>query len=352
MAFLEPKDRAIVIQDLQEEDYDYIALIRTSTTEQEKSIDQQRIDVESRMSQLGFSNPVFVEVSNVSGAKADREQIKKIMDFIKSRPVNNRNLIVVARDPARFSRNTLQGLLDQSELEDLGVYLYLLNANLLIGGKGVEQGNARLQFQLLLSVSTFAKFDETVASVKGRAKAKREKGIQGGTARDTFRENIPKSGAQKGKTIYRRISESIGALNSGTLTVKGLARELSNSTRTIYPKVVRDIKREVENIIELVGLDGLQIWLNVWDELVRYEGFRSVGRLSKPVSKRGTGSFRQTERARALWRVSQGFINNPQKWKDPVLVGNPEVATFPSPQNTGTLEHAYRNPLQYIPQAR
>ena len=92
--------------------------------------------------------------------------------------------------------------------------------------------------------------------------------------------------------------------------------------------------------------------MNVWDELIRYEGFRCVGRISKPPRGTKSATFRQSERARAIWRVAQGFINDPSKWKDPVNTGNPEVATFSAPENIGTLEHAYRNPLTYLPAAR
>ena len=355
MALLPPMDRALTIQDLQQNNYEMIVIVRTSTTEQKKSIDQQRDDILRRMEQLGFPEPILVTVENVSGAKADRDQMKEVFDAIKARPVNDRNIVVVVRDPARFSRFTLQGLIDQRELEDLGCYLYMLNANLLIGGKGVEQGNSRLQFELLMTISTYAKFDETVASIKGRKKAKETKGIVGGTARDTFRENIAKTGVRKGKTIFRVIAESLDALDAGTLSVKGLAKVLSNSRRKVYPRMVREIRNEIRRVKQLVGESGLATWLNVWDELVRQENNRRVGRLSKPprASKAKQGqATRQTDRARAIWRVSQGYIANPDKWKDPVNVGNPETATFPDKKNTGTIAHASKNPLQYIPPAR
>ena len=93
MGFIEPKDRAITINDLAEADYDYIAMIRTSTTEQQKSIEQQQEDVIKRMSQLGFKKPVFIEVSNVSGAKEDREQMQTIIEFIRALPESKRNCI-------------------------------------------------------------------------------------------------------------------------------------------------------------------------------------------------------------------------------------------------------------------
>ena len=353
MGFIEPKDRAITINDLAEADYDYIAMIRTSTTEQQKSIEQQQEDVIKRMSQLGFKKPVFIEVSNVSGAKEDREQMQTIIEFIRALPESKRNLILVARDAARFARNAFIGLRDQRELESLGCYLYILNSNLLVGGKGVEQGTTRLIFQILMSVQTFGKFDEKIASEKGRQKAKREKGIQGGTGRDTFRENIPKSGKQKGKSIYRRIAESEGAIQAGTASIKGLARDLTTSRRTVYPRTVRGIRAEIKEVKDAVGEKGLERWLNVWDELIRYEGFRSVGRISKPPTRGNRAqAFRQSEKARALWRVAQGYISNPKQWNDPVDVGNPQVATFVDPKNTGTLEHAYNNPLKYLPAAR
>ena len=352
MGFLPPKDRAITINDLADDGYDYIAMIRTSTTEQKKSIEQQQQDVIDRMSALGFKKPVFVEVSNVSGAKEDRQQVEKIIEFIKSLPANKRNLVLVTRDAARFARNAFIGLRDQRELEALGVYLYILNSNLLVGGTGIEQGTTRLIFQILMSVQTFGKFDEKVASVKGREKAKREKGITGGTGRDTFRENVVKSGKNKGKSIYRRIAESMDALDAGTLGVRELARVLSNSTREVYPRTVREVRREIQTVKDKVGEKGLQTWLRVWDELIRYEGFRGVGRISKPPRGVKSGAFRQSEKARALWRVAQGYIGNPDKWQDPVEVGNPETATFQDPRNVGTLEHAYRNPLKYLPQSR
>jgi DNA invertase Pin-like site-specific DNA recombinase len=355
MALMAPMDRAMTIQDLQAAGYDTMLIIRTSTTEQKKSIEQQKEDVEQRMKQLGFKKPVFVTVENVSGAKADREQIRDVMDFIRSRPEGQRNLIVVVRDPARFSRFTLQGLLDQQELEELGCYLYISNQNLVIGGRGFEQGTARMQFEFLMTVSTYAKFDETQASIRGRKRTKKLKGIQGGTARDTFRENIVKTGKQKDKTVFRRVAESMGALEAGTASVKGLAREFSNSRRVVYPRTVRSIRDEISRVKSLVGEEGLQTWLNVWDELVSQENNRRVGRLSKPP-RAGKGkqqqATRQTERARAIWRVSQGYIANPDKWNDPVNIGNRETATFPSKENTGTIEHASKNPIQYIPPAR
>jgi len=354
MALLPPMDRALTIQDLREADYDVILVVRTSTTEQQKSIEQQKEDLLARMKQLGFPEPLLITVENVSGAKADRKQINEVMDFIKARPANDRDLVVVVRDPARFSRFTLQGLLDQEEFERLGVYLYMANPNLLIGGKGFEQGNARMQFEFLMTVSTYAKFDETQASIRGRRKAKETKGIRGGTARDTFRENIAKTGKRKGKTIFRIVAESLDALDAGTVSVKGLARLLSNSKRTVYPRMIRELRNEIKRVKSLVGESGLKTWLNVWDELVRQENNRRVGRLSKPPrsAKKEGQATRQTDRARAIWRVSQGYIAEPDKFKDPVNIGNPETATFPSKANTGTIAHASKNPLQYIPPAR
>ena len=127
---------------------------------------------------------------------------------------------------------------------------------------------------------------------------------------------------------------------------------ISNSTRKVYPRMVREIRQEIEDVIPKVGKKGLEVWLNVWDELIRYEGFRSVGRISKPPRGTKSATFRQSERARAIWRVAQGFINDPSKWKGPVNTGNPEVSKFSAPENIGTLEHAYRNPLTYLPAAR
>ena len=63
---------------------------------------------------------------------------------------------------------------------------------------------------------------------------------------------------------------------------------ISNSTRKVYPRMVREIRKEIEDVIAKVGKKGLEVWLNVWDELIRYEGFRCVGRISKPP--RGTKS--------------------------------------------------------------
>jgi len=348
------EERALTIQDLAKMKYEWISLVRTSTTEQKKSIDQQEEEVARRMKFLGFGNPIFIEKSNVSGAKEDRKQMDEIFEFIENYP-EPRNLILVVRDAARFSRNQRNAFNDQARLEALGVYLYFSNSNTLVGGKTIDQGSQRATFSVELLLANFGKFDENIASQRGRRKAKENKGIAGGTARDTFREIIPKSGKQKGKSIFRRVAESLGALDAGTLSVKGLARELSNSQRLIYPAIVRRIRDEVREVKAKVGEDGLAVWLDVWDALIEQEKNPRVGRLSKPPrptkGKKATAT-RQTERARAIWRVAQGYIANPEKFKDPVNIGNPETATFPSAANVGTIAHASKNPLQYLPQAR
>jgi len=354
MPFLPEKEIAITIQDCVKEGYNYIGLVRTSTTEQSEALVQQEEYVRDAMKRIGFKkDPVLMSIQNVSGAKEQRQQIEEILQFLEGISPENRKLVVVARDIERVSRNTFQALMFQQELQRLGVYLYILNNNLLIGGTGIEQGTARMIFELLLAVASSGKFSEVKASQKGRRKAKKEKGIQGGTARDTYRENIATSGKQKDKTIFERVYASLGGLDAGTITVKGLARELSNSRRKIYPKVIRDLRDEMLKIREEAGEEKLRQWVAVWPELVKYEKRKSVGSLAKPprpiVINGKKQKFAQTERARAIWRVAQGFINEPAKWNDPVNVGNPETATIPSANKGGTIREAFANPQDYIP---
>ena len=338
------EERSVTIQELAKDGYKYIALIRTSTTEQDENREVQEKDLIDSMERLGFKQqPVLIASENVSGAKAEREQINVIMDFIKSTPEKKRKLIVVARDVARFSRDTQQGLQIQTALQKLGVYLYVQQANLLLNGDGAEQGSNQLIFEILLAMSKSGKRSETIASKTGTREAKK-KGLFSGTPQDSYVKLVRTSGSQRGKSIRRRIYESLGGLEAKTIQIKPMAKELSNSAQTFYPAKLRAIRDELKDIEAQGGKKKVEEYLAVWDAIIKEEKKRGVGPR--------TGKGRMTDRARAIHRVTVAYLQNPFDFPRPDTIGNPLTATIPTPDRTGTIADASANSTLYLPKAR
>ena len=337
------EDFVVTPQMLAEAGYEPILLIRTSTTEQAENLEVQQKEVGDSMKRLGFKKFAFISVANVTGKAADRKQLQEIIDFCKATPENKRKLLVCARDVERFSRNTLNGLTVQDELRRLGVYLYIINNNLLLNGDGSEQGSNQFLFEVLLAAASNTKRSEVQASIKG-TRAARKKGLFSGTPQDSYVKLVRTSGKQRGKSVYRRIYESLGGMEAGTVTVKGIARELSNSQQRMYPQKIRQIRDFLKDLIEQAGTEKAEEYLAVWDAIIKEERKRGVGPRA--------GSGRMTDRQRAIHRVTVAYLQNPQDFPRPDTVGNPDTATIPSPDRTGTIADASKNFLAYLPKAR
>jgi DNA invertase Pin-like site-specific DNA recombinase len=334
--------RAVTIEELAKAGYTYVGIIRTSTSEQKDNLEVQESDVKARMTVLGFKKPLLMAVANVSGAKAARAQIREVFDAVKALPEKKRKVVVVARSVDRLSRDTEDALRIQRELAALGVYLYIIDNNLLLNGDGTEQGSNQLVFELLLAVAKNAKRAETEASKQGTKEAK-EKGLFSGTPQDGYVDLIKDKGSQRGKSVFRRINESRGALIAKTATIKGLARDLSGA-RTFYPAKVREIIANLQDLEEQGGPEKVEEYLQVWDARIKEEKKRGVGRIS--------AKGRMTDRQRAIHRVSVAYLQEPMNWPRPDTVGNPDTATVATPDRTGTIADASANPLAYLPRAR
>lgn len=336
-------ERAVTIEELAKEKYRYIGIIRTSTSEQKDNLVVQEADVEKSMSAKGFGKPLSMEVANVSGATAARKQIKAILEACAAIPEKKRKIVVVARSVDRLSRDTKDALIIQEKLAALGVYLFIIQNNMLLNGDGTEQGSNQLVFELLLAVAKSGKRSETQASKKGTKEAK-TKGLFSGTAQDSYVALVRDKGSQRGVSVRRRIYASIAGLDAKTITVKGLARELSKPDRTMYPAKVRAIRDNLKDIEAKGGPEKVKEWLEVWDAIIKEEKKRGVG------DRAAKG--RMSDRARAIHRVSVAYLQDPFEWPRPDTVGNPDTATVPSSDRNGTIEDASNNPDKYLPKAR
>jgi DNA invertase Pin-like site-specific DNA recombinase len=338
------EERAITIEELAKAGYRYMGIIRTSTSEQKDNLEVQDVDVRKSMTTKGFGKPILMEIANISGAKAARKQIQAILDACAAIPEGRRKVVVVARSVDRLSRDTKDALIIQERLSELGVYLYIINNNLLLNGDGSEQGSNQLVFELLLAVAKNAKRVETIASKRGTKKAK-ARGVRTGTPQDSYIDMIRSEGTQRGKSVYRRLAESRGALNAGTLTKKGVNRSLpKESGRSFNIKKTRQILELLDDLEAAGGPAKVEEYLQVWDARIKEENKRDVG----PI----IGKARLNERQRAIHRVSAAYFQDPINNPRPDTVGNPEVATFPSPDRTGTIADASKNPAAYLPKSR
>lgn len=357
MPFIEvDEERVITLDELNRAKYKPIAIVRTSTSSQEEGLKVQEQKMLEDMKRLGMLKPALVTVQNVTGAKEGRKQIKQILDFIKATPEERRKFIIVARDVERFSRNEREAFNLLHEFALLGVYLYIINNNLLLGGDGSEQGSNRFLFTVLEGAAANAKRSETQASKKGARKAK-SRGLFAGTPVDSYITLVRTSGKQRGKSVYRRIYDSLGGLEAGTVTVKGLARDLSTSTREMYPKRVRDIRDFLIDLKAKGGDKKVQEYLAVWDAVIAEEKKRGVGArvIYKPKggkNQSGQKKERMSDRARAIHRVTVAYLKAPMEHPEPVKTGNPLTAIVESSERIGTIEDASKNPAAYLPKKR
>ena len=319
--------------------YRYIALVRTSTTKQSAAMKLQEEELVKDMKRYGFGEPLAVFAQNVTGKSTERKQIKQILDFLTAIPEKKRNVMVACRDIERFARNVTEARLLLQKFGELGVYLFISQTGMILGGDGREQSNNLLFVTIQLAMAEFAKRGEAQASIKA-AQASKEKGIFSGTPKDSYITLVRREGSQKGKSIYRRIYEAKGGFEAGLVTTKGIARELSNRAQTLYPKKVREIRRMLDDLEQLGGKKKVEEYLNVWDAIIAEERKENVGaRVRKGKS--------MSNRANAIHRVTVAYLNDPMGFPEPVKAGNPETARIQSPDRTGTIEDASNNPDAY-----
>lgn len=345
MMFIEANnDRTVQIEELASKKYRYMGIIRTSTSEQKDNLAVQEEDVRKRMTTLGFGKPILMEVANVSGAKAARKQIEAVIDACAAIPEKKRKVVVVARSVDRLSRDTKDALIIQERLNDLGVYLYIIDNNLLLNGDGSEQGSNQLVFELLLAVAKSGKRSEQAAARKGTKEAK-ARGIATGTPQDSFIDLIRSEGSQRGKSVYRRIAESRGAIAAGTATKKGITRALGREGgRQFNIKKTRAILDLLDDLEAAGGPEKVEEYLAVWDARIAEERKRGVGAMIRKA--------RLNDRQRAVHRVSALYFQDPFNTPRPDTVGNPALAEKPSPDRIGTIADASANPDAYLPKGR
>jgi DNA invertase Pin-like site-specific DNA recombinase len=313
------------LADLIQAGYTPIILNRVSSSSQRSGLPAQAEENKRTIKAIGFTKtPEEITIAQ-SGKAADLKTIKKLKAILKNNP--DKSYVVFVRDIARFGRSALNNLdVVTHTLEPARVPLVPLDMMQTVGANGTPE--SWMIFGILSAIAESAKAGEERARDVGQKQAA-EKGLFEGVPQNLY----PKL-YKKGKSLQRRIWEAYPAMKNKTMTASHLWKK-----EGIYPQNGRTI---LNRLIHADSHGKVEELLSVQDAIIVAEKSRNVGaRNRKPYEK--------TRRAKALHRVTVAYLREPEKWPNPLTVGNPQTATEEHDLATGTIADALENPSRYQP---
>ena len=310
------------VSDLAKAKYTPIILNRVSSSKQRKGLKTQKAFMKKTVKALGFTKTPIEITEQQTGKAADLKTIMQLKQVIqKGGPY-----AVFVRDVPRFGRSTRNNLqVIEDTLKPAGVPVIPLDMYQVVGANGTPEN--WMVFTFLSAVAESGKKSEERA---------REAGMEEAAERGLF-EGVPKSLYpklfKKGKSLQRRIWEAQPAIKNKTFTKTAHA-----SREGIYYQNYDTI---LDRLLHADSHGLVDDYLAVMDAIIMAEKTRGVGpRDRSPASKR-------TRKSIALHRVTVAYLLQPEKWPNPLTVGNPAAATFDRDNATGTIQDALDNPHRY-----
>jgi len=305
-----------------------IILARVSTSKQRESLPQQVKQMKEEIRRIGFrKEPVVISIQK-SGKSEDLKSLRLVKQALDDAPKTE--FVVFIRDTPRLARDVLQALKFVEEMLKRDVPVIPLDLRQTVGPVGTV---ARMLFTIQAAVAEGGKATEVQARAL-RQVARAEEGVVSGVPRDFYPDLF-----KRGQTVYDQVWSFRDAIKAGAISQRDVARQVG-----LLPQKARKIREELESIEERGGPEKVKEYLDVVRAIVRIEKRRGIGsRARRPARER-------TRRARALHRVSVGYLQEPFRFPRPDTEGNPKTAR-PDKQDKalGTLEDAVENPGDYLP---
>jgi DNA invertase Pin-like site-specific DNA recombinase len=305
-----------------------IILARVSTSKQRESLPQQVEQMKAELKALGYrKKPVVISIQK-SGKAQDLKSLRLVKQALDDAP--NTKFVIFVRDTPRLARDLLQALKFLEEMLKRDVPVVPLDLRMTVGPVGTV---ARMLFSLNAAVAEGGKATE-VSARQQRQQQRAEEGVPEGTPKDFYPQKM-----KKGMTVYDQVWSLKDAVLAGTMSKRAAAKAVD-----LLPQKSNQIREMLMEIEAQGGPEKVKEYLDVVRAIVRIEKRRGVGsRARKPARER-------TRRAKALHRVSVGYLQFPFTFPRPDTEGNPLTAR-PDKQDTapGTLEDAVENPGDYLP---
>lgn len=345
------------------EDYTPVIFARVSSRGQKDNLPVQVATVEAYINSLGFKKKPLSFAIQQSGFKGEQQNIKVMRELREENP--DKKYVAVFRAVDRIGRDTEIALRMRREMSDMGVPVLAMNLPDLTGKKPYGNRSVDILYNILSTVAETGKETELAAMIKA-AEASAKKGVLEGSMLSFY----PEGYTDAGGSIYRQIWEGEKAIEKGLMSRAQFSKNLGFVYTTNSParKASKGKKKkrlgedyrigdgntsQPRKIIKILkGIaekdpETLQEYLDVVDAVVMLER-KNKGthrRDIKPASLR-------SPKSQAMHRVTVAYFRDPFSYPNPILDGNPEIATIVGNTGEGTLQDAYDNPATYLPKSR
>jgi len=305
-----------------------IILARVSTSKQRESLPQQVKQMKEEIKRMGYrKEPVVISIQK-SGKAQDLKSLRLVKQALDEAPKTQ--FVIFVRDTPRLARDVLQALKFVEEMLKRDVPVIPLDLRQTVGPVGTV---ARMLFTIQAAVAEGGKATENLAR-QARQQQRAEEGVPEGTPKDFYPQLF-----KRGQTVYDQVWSLKDAVLAGTVSKREAASRVG-----LLPQKSNQIRDMLLEIEARGGRNKVEEYLDVVRAIVLIEKRRGVGsRARRPARER-------TRRAKALHRVSVGYLQFPFDFPRPDTKGNPLTAR-PDKQDTaiGTLEDAFNNPGDYLP---
>jgi len=321
---------------------DYIPVLegRVSSSKQRKGLPAQMEFLEREVKRLGFKQkPVAVAIRQ-SGKAGELESLRFIQDLVEKNP--KKRFVAVFRDSTRIARDLENALALRREMSSLGVPILALDLPDLTGKKPYGNRSVDVLFGILGTIAESGKDTEQSAQQEGVGRAALA-GLVKGVPQTMYLEKV-KTVDGKPVSLHRRLYSAIPALDSQAISMRDVAKMngfISKGAKTFgkpnpsQPKKLIKILRELEAV---GGKKKVKEYLEVIDAILAAE--KKVGRRD---------STKPNRKAKALHRVTVGYLQNPMEFPRPDTIGNPAIAELTQNVGDGTIADAIKNPTPYQP---
>jgi DNA invertase Pin-like site-specific DNA recombinase len=321
-------------------DYTPVLLGRVSSSKQRKGLPAQMEFLKRKAKELGFKKkPVELAVRQ-SGKDGELKTLEAVLKLVEENP--KQKFVAVFRDSTRIARDTENALALRRKMSAVGVPILALDLPDLTGKKPYGNRSVDVLFNILSTISESGKDAEQEAQQEGVGRAALA-GLVKGVPQSMYLEKVREVDG-KPMSLHRRFYMAIPALDSEAISMRDLAKKngfISKGEKTFGQPNTTQPRKLVGLLRELEAKGGkkkVAEYLEVIDAILAAE--KKVGRRD---------SAKPNRKAKALHRVTVGYLQNPMELPRPDTIGNPAIAELTGNVGDGTIADAIKNPTPYQP---
>ena len=319
-----------------------ILLARVSSPKQFRGMSVQVEALKTYAKNQGFTKTPIVIQAQTSGYNADRVTVVELKDVIENGiGPNGRKVrgpfVVIVRDLSRLGRTHIEMLELVQYLTNAGVALIPMSFNRVVNSSDADM----LSLYVLIAVNAHGKKSEERAREEAQRES-RARGIPRGSPTTVYYNK-----RSNDKTVHQQIYDAEKPLVNGTISRNKLSEALQAqgppSAKGPLPQAVTNIREKLKSIEARGGKAKLREYLDVVRRISDLE------RSDKGLIRSGAT---MTNKAKALHRVTHGYLKEPFDWPHPFDEGNDQLPTDTSERGKpgrGTVADALENKNRYLP---